>query len=101
VAGETGVTRRSRDVHAGGYYRRDRDGTLVPTTPGRPDVWICRRMADYPGHRAPEGAGLAACDDCGETIAFNPARIGFDVTVGTPRVCLQCAGIEPLPMEGT
>lgn len=91
------MNNNGRRVDGGGFYKGTRDG-LVPTEPGVPDVWICRRVADYPHGQAPTGAGLADCHDCGEPIAFNPARVD-QVPAETPRICMQCARIEPLPFE--
>jgi len=55
---------------------------------------ICRRVADYAQGRAPAGAALGACASCGAAIAFNPAKFPDQ-----PHVCLQCSGIEPLPID--
>jgi hypothetical protein len=80
-------------VNPGTFYKREPSGRLVPTADtGQPDVWVCRRVADYP--RLPEGAATTVCCRCHAPIAFNPAR-----TVDAPKVCMQCAGIEPLPFE--
>lgn len=56
-----------------------------------PDVWICRRLSDY-NVPVPQAAAVGNCTRCGERVVYNPAR-----RVNAPRVCMQCAGIEPLP----
>lgn len=78
------------------YRKRTEDGPLVPVTnPDRPpDLWICRRVADFPAARVPEGGEVAACTRCSAPIVFNPRR-----PFTTPKVCMQCANIEPVPME--
>ena len=89
---------KKADVHGGNYYARDPvNGRLVPHAPGVPDVWICRRVADYPPAPVPVGAGFATCSRCGAAIAYNPARTRT-VPATTPKVCMQCAGVEPLPI---
>lgn len=75
---------------AGQYYQRV-GGRLEPATAGRPSVVICRRVADYAAG-PPTGAAIATCA-CGAAIAYNPEGPHLDV----PRVCMQCAGIDPLP----
>jgi len=88
--------RRTQDVHGGRFYGRlTPDGPLVPTTEvvGEPTVWICRRVGDYAPAPIPAGAAFAVCSRCQADIAFNPAR-----QVTAPKVCLQCAGITPLPI---
>jgi len=82
-------------ITAGKYYGAARDGTLVELEqpPREPDVWICRRVQDFPGGRPPAGAATAACCECGELIAYNPAR-----AVAAPKSCMQCNGIEPDPI---
>lgn len=88
----------SRDpTRAGKFYGRRDDGGLEeigPTLPAgeRADAWICRRVSDYPFLRPPAAAALDRCTECGILIAYNPAR-----ACEAPRVCMQCAGIEPLP----
>lgn len=61
-----------------------------------PDVVICRRVTDYAPAPLPRTAGFADCTKCGARIAFNPAGPHQDV----PKVCMQCAAIRPLPIEG-
>jgi len=90
--------RRARAiVHGGRFYGRlTPDGPLVPTGAEHfrwADAWICRRVADFPGGVVPAGGEVAACGDCGAPIVFNPQR-----TVQAPKCCMQCAGIEPLPI---
>lgn len=82
----------------GTYYARDpASGRLLERGPRlapgeRADVWICRRVADYPFLRPPSSAAIDRCGRCGVLIAYNPAR-----ACTAPRVCMQCAGIAPLP----
>jgi hypothetical protein len=88
------------DVFGGKFYGRvTPDGPLLEAPAGTPDVWICRRVADFPGGQAPAGSAPAICSQCAAPIAYNPAR---DATVppATPKVCMQCARIHPLPIEG-
>jgi len=77
------------------YYGRTWDGRLIEALPSDPDAVICRRVADYPGGQPPAAATLTACRDCEALVAFNPTGPYLD----RPRVCLQCAGIQPLPMD--
>jgi len=84
-------------VQGGGFYGRvTPDGPLVPAPDedATPDVWICRRVSDFPGGRVPEGGRVSRCSHCFALIVFNPAR-----QVTAPKVCMQCAQIEPLPIE--
>lgn len=90
--------RRSTRVEAGRFYGRTDSGELVPIPPAPPDVWICRRVADFPDKQVPPGGATAVCSRCDQVIAFNPARVS-QVPPGTPKICLQCAEIEPLPIE--
>ena len=88
------------ETKPGRLYRRRWDGALEETTAatdGEVEVWICRRVADF--MRVPTGAAVAHCGRCGEEIAYNPRRLRT-VPGDTPKVCIQCAGIEPLPIEG-
>ena len=84
----------------GTFYERDwRTGRLIERGPDlqpgeQADAWICRRLSDYPGQRPPEGAAVEHCTRCHADICFNPYR-----HVPAPKICLQCAGIEPLPFE--
>lgn len=69
-------------------------GPLLPAQDGlAPDLWICRRVADFPGQQVPIGGATAACGTCGALIVFNPAR-----PVQAPKVCMQCAHIQPDPL---
>ena len=86
--------RRGRDVHGGGYYEIGPDG-LERADPGPPTVVVCRRVADFAPSPVPPGAAFGHCARCHAPIAFNPAAPHQDV----PRVCLQCAEIEPRPIE--
>jgi hypothetical protein len=86
---------RGDPTKPGRFYVRDARGRLHddgPTSTTRPDVWICRRVADYPDARPPSAAAIDRCTDCDAPIAYNPARV-----VDAPRVCMQCAGITPEP----
>jgi hypothetical protein len=88
------------DVSGGQFYERTPTGRMTVTTPeGRaPDAWICRRLCDYAPSPIPAAAGIAHCARCGFAIAFNPARLAT-VPPDTPKICFQCGGIQPLPME--
>jgi hypothetical protein len=88
------------ETKAGRFYGRDRRGTLhdlgeAPVVDRAVDAWICRRVADFPGGRAPDGAGVASCARCGVALAFNPQR-----TLDAPKVCMQCSDIQPDPIAG-
>jgi hypothetical protein len=78
----------------GTFCRRDEQGRLHEVGPGpAPDVTICRRLADFPDG-APGSATVIACATCGALVATAnrfPER---------PTICMQCAGIEPLPVRG-
>ena len=74
------------------YGTRTPGGPLEDAPPGIPDHIICRRVEDFP-QGTPVGASIAACSQCQALIAFNPAR-----TFRAPRICMQCAGIQPLPL---
>ena len=58
------------------------------------DIWICRRVADFEPSQIPDAAAFDRCAECRARIVYNPAR-----TVDAPRVCMQCADIEPEPFE--
>ena len=88
-------------IQPGRLYAAQPDGTLEDLARDLadgplPDVWICRRLADYPGGTAPAGAALAWCAGCGRPIAYNPVT---PVPATIPKRCLQCCGIAPLPLE--
>lgn len=89
------------DFKAGRFYRRTKDGLIeVSDAEHRRDLvgaWLCRRVADFPNARPPAGADITPCEKCGALIAYNPARVD-DVPPDTPKVCLQCASIQPLPI---
>lgn len=99
------MTKRPEDriVYGGRFYGRvTPDGPLVPADPAairRPDAWVCRRIADYPGGTLPAGAAPGTCVRCDAGIAFNPARAILPEMAGVPHVCMQCADIEPLPID--
>lgn len=71
------------------------EAVKLPDDYTAPDEVICRRVADYPHGVAPAAAATTRCTRCQRRIAFNPAGPHQD----KPKVCLQCAGIEPLPIE--
>lgn len=77
------------------YAPRPAAGNLVEGHgPEAPELWICRRLDDYPEGRKPDGGALGWCTACGVPVIYNPdAPVAPDL----PRVCLQCVGIEPLP----
>ena len=60
----------------------------------KPNLWVCRRVADFPDGAIAKfvGVGFSNCPGCGAPIVFNTAR-----KVDAGKVCMQCAGIEPLP----
>ncbi len=70
------------------------DAVKLPDDYAMPDEVICRRVGDYPNGVPPAAARLAPCATCGCLIAFNPAGPHQD----TPKICMQCGGIQPLPM---
>jgi len=90
----------------GRMYERDAlTGRIVKEVPrdtGIPDVVVCRRLRDYPtdprlrAAALPETAAVTGCSRCGFAIAFNPLGPHQD----RPKVCMQCAQIQPLPIEG-
>jgi hypothetical protein len=79
----------------GHYYGVTQAGRFEETTAARPDHVLCRRVADFPGGRVPTGATVSACTGCAAPIAWNPRGPYPDV----PRLCMQCGGIAPLPIE--
>jgi hypothetical protein len=84
-------------VTGGRFYGQRRAGApWEPKAPGPPDAWICRRVADYAPAPIPAGGARGTCARCTAPIIFNPARVP-SVPPDTPKVCMQCAGIEPLP----
>ena len=85
----------SKDVHGGQYLERDWTGRLTDASPGVPDVIICRRVADYAPSPVPPTAAVTDCTRCGAAIAFNPANPHATCL----KICMQCGGIEPLPIE--
>jgi hypothetical protein len=80
----------------GRYYGRRLDGALelIGDVPRRPDSVYCRRTADFAPAPIPAGAAFTHCASCGAEIAFNPAGPHQDA----PKICLQCGGVEPLPI---
>jgi len=91
------MPKKPTPVDAGNYYGRTYDGRLVllGDVARKPDHVICRRVDDFPDGRPPNGAKLQPCAQCQEFIAFNPKGLHLD----RPRICLQCAGVQPLPIE--
>lgn len=86
-----------KKTEGGHYYAHDpRTGALRDAPPGVPDVVICRRLRDVDG-RLPKTAAVTDCTRCGCAIVFNPDGPHQD----RPKVCMQCADIEPLPMGPT
>lgn len=86
------------DVYGGQFYGVTATGKMVPIgemAPRQPDVWICRRVADYPGQCVPAGGEVTPCATCAAPVVFNPKREG----ITAPKVCMQCERIKPLPIE--
>lgn len=75
-----------------GFWTFDVDGKMRPHAPADPDVVISRRIADFPDGTPPAAALIVACSECGALVA-NDGRYREK-----PKICLQCAGIEPLPI---
>jgi hypothetical protein len=81
-----------------GYYGRTHDGRLVPIgVPHRIDSVVCRRVADFPNGELPALARVQPCQACQAPIAYNP-QSSRAYAAGTPRICMQCAGITPDPL---
>jgi len=90
---------RPENFLSGGQFYELTPGATIPLgnptpSPRAVDKWICRRVADFPGARVPTGGEVAACSMCRAPIVFNPTR-----TVDGPKVCMQCARIQPLPID--
>jgi hypothetical protein len=88
-----------RRVDPGRFYARTGRG-LTEATPGpddQTDAWICRRLADFPPGRVPVGAATSACERCGAVVVYDPRTVAI-IPPSTPQVCMQCAGIQPLPL---
>lgn len=83
-------------TQSGRLYERRWDGSLHEVSEGEPDVVICRRVVDFPGGTIPAGGSVTTCRRCEARIVFNPAN---PVAASTPKICMQCAQIEPLPIE--
>jgi hypothetical protein len=82
-------------VHGGEWWgRRQLGGPLEPAPAGKADIWICRRLVDFPNQTAPAGGELDQCTKCWALIVYNPER-----KLDAPKVCMQCASIIPLPYE--
>jgi len=84
-------------IDGGKFYGRTAHGDLepVPDTGREPDAWICRRLVDFPDQTAPAGGELDQCMRCSALVVFNPTR-----NVKAPKICMQCAKIQPLPIGG-
>lgn len=83
-------------VEAHKTYRAWDDGRLEEVDPRiRPDAVVCRRVVDYAPAPIPPGLGRATCARCGAAITFDPTGEFQDC----PKVCMQCEGIAPLPIE--
>jgi formylmethanofuran dehydrogenase subunit E len=80
----------------GRAYRLYEDGSKEPEAvegePDHVDWWACRRLVDFPNRCCPRGGAIAECTKCGEVVVFNPRRV-----LAAPKVCFQCASIEPTP----
>jgi hypothetical protein len=85
------------EIFGGRFYENSAHG-LTEVPPGRPDIWICRRLTDFPRGAAPAGAAVGECAECTAPIAYEADRVAR-VPASTPLVCMQCAGFEPLPIE--
>lgn len=92
---------KRRVTKAGVYYEQSATGELRERGPllkhgERAGVWVCRRVADFPGGKPPNGGATTICASCWASVVFDPARQG-QVAGDPPKVCMQCAGIEPAP----
>lgn len=87
---------KEADIMPDHYYARlTPGGPLVPAPPGAVDKRVCRRVTDYPHGVPPARAAIAPCAECRALVAFNPHGPHLD----KPPVCMQCCGIQPLPIE--
>ena len=91
--------RKGKQMNPGRYYIQSAPGAPYrETTPGEPDVIICRREADFAPGQIPAAAAFTACTACGAVVVVNP---GNPRTAGpVPKICMQCAGIVPEPILG-
>ena len=82
--------KKHRDVKAGQMYARGPNGEIeeVPDYL-EPDVVICRRLADYPGQRAPQGAALGELRQVRCRDLFQPAEV--------PRQAVCLSAVHGLP----
>lgn len=76
------------------YWLNFFDGDMKEAAPGVPHRVVCRRVADFPDGRPPAGAAFVPCVECAAPVAYNPHGPHRD----RPRVCMQCVGVEPLPI---
>ena len=83
-------------VLAGHYYGDDgrRLHDLGANADVAPDRIVSRRLADFPGGAAPPGGTLDRCAQCRAPVVTNRAKFPT-----VPRICMQCAHIQPLPLE--
>jgi hypothetical protein len=83
---------RDKDRYVfGGMFFEVKDGRFSPVDPVPPDVVVARRLRDFEPEDMPAAARLVACAECGcavVTEAKFPEKL---------RVCMQCAGIQPMP----
>ncbi len=85
---------KRKDVDGGRYYELgDKGYKEVPAH--EPDLVVCRRLADFPpGHTYMQEPELGPCRICGETVVSQK----YGPHTDRPRVCMQCAGMHPLPI---
>jgi hypothetical protein len=76
----------------GHTYSVGPNGEHTETT-SEPDVWLCRRKADFPSGALPETAVEGECSVCRVAIGYRDRS-----DIKAPKVCFQCEGYEPLPM---
>lgn len=85
------ATAMSKIVLPGHYY--DMSKRVTEASPGEPEYVVCRRLRDYAGTMPLTGA-ITWCARCHCAVVFDPMGPHPD----RPRVCMQCVGIEPLPL---
>lgn len=79
-------------THGGMYFD---PVTRAEAPPGEPSHVICRRIADYAPSPVPTGAAVGRCAQCDAPVAYNPRGPHLD----RPRLCMQCAGIQPAALD--
>lgn len=86
-------------VTAGRFYEREGNHlTDLGSTPPRGEaveVWVCRRLRDFPFGLPPLGGAIDTCSRCGAVIIYDPRA-----NVDAPRVCFQCWGLTPMDIPG-